>query len=131
MAAEMARANAFLLFNTYAFSGTKVYDFSALRRKILLCYSDDPDARHLKDLHYNVDTAPGTDDRVLEKMITDTRSGVVVKDAAHLRSVLEDLRIEFERHRRIYCEPVGTEKYSRRERARELAQVLRRVTRAA
>ena len=127
MAVLMAKANAFLMFNMYAYSGTKVFDYLALRRKILLCYSDDPEARRLKKKYYNVDVLPGGDEHVLERMVEDAKAGVVVRDAAHLRELLTDLHREFKDTGRIACEPVGVEKYSRRARAEEMASVLKRL----
>ena len=125
MALELAKANAFLMFNMYAYSGTKVFDYLALRRKIILCYSDDPEARQLKLQHYKLDLPPGADEHVLERIVEETQSGVVVKDAAHLREVLTDLYREFEHSRSIACEPVGTEKHSRRAHAEQLAGILK------
>lgn len=125
MAAEVAKANAFLMFNNYAYSGTKVFDYMALKRRILLCYSDDPGAQRLKRQYYNLDLAPGTDERVLERMVEETNSGVIVKDAPHLLRVLTALHREFRETGTVSCEPVGTEKYSRKAQAERLAEVLK------
>ena len=125
MALELAKANAFLMFNMYAYPGTKVFDYLALKRRIILCYSDDPEAKQLKQTHYNLDLAVGVDERVLERMVEDTKSGVVVRDAAHLREVLVGLHREFKDKGGIACESVGTEKYSRRTHAGRLAELLR------
>lgn len=129
MALLMAKANAFLMFNMYAYSGTKVFDYLALRRKILLCYSDDPEARRLKEQYYNVPVPSGGDERVLERMVEDAKAGVIVKDATHLGEVLTDLCREFKDSGRIACEPVGVEKYSRKARAEQMATVLKRLAR--
>ncbi len=129
MARELAKANAFLMFNNYAQSGTKVFDYLALKRRIILCYSDDPEAKRLKHKHYNMDLAPGTNEHVLETMVEDSKSGVVVKDFRHLGEVLTGLHNEFKAKGRIACEPVGTEKYSRRAQAKEMASVLKGLIR--
>lgn len=128
-AIELAKANAFLLFNNYAYVGTKVFDYLALKRRIILCYSDDPEAGRLKRDHYNLDLTPGADERVLEKMVEDTKSGVVVKDANHLSEVLAGLHREFKDRGSIACEPVGTSAYSRKGQAQELARVLKDLRR--
>jgi glycosyltransferase involved in cell wall biosynthesis len=125
MALELAKANALLMFNMYAHSGTKVFDYLALQRKIILCYSDDPEATLLKEKHYRLDVPVGTDERVLERIIEETRAGVVVKDAPHLAAVLGDLHREFEETRRIACASVGTELHSRRAHAGRLATLLK------
>ena len=124
MAPELAKANAFLLFNRYAYSGTKVFDYLALERKIILCYSDDPEARQLRHRHYNLEVA-AADEQVLERIVEDTKSGVVVKDASHLNEVLTDLYREFAEKGSIPCESVGTERYSRKTHAKQMAGVLK------
>jgi glycosyltransferase involved in cell wall biosynthesis len=129
MAAELARANAFLMFNNYAYPGTKIFDYLALRRRIILCYADDPEAMQLKRLHYNIEPTPGTDERTLEKIIEATRSGVVVRDALHLQEVLGDLHREFLEAGSIACRPQDTEQYSRRTQAGRLAAILRELPR--
>jgi hypothetical protein len=125
MAMALANANAFLLFNMYAHSGTKIFDYLALRRRIILCYSDDPEARQLKQRHYNLNLRSGADEHVLEKIVEDTQSGVVVKDSRHLREVLIGLYREFAEKRSISCESFGTEKYSRKASVERLAGVLK------
>lgn len=127
MARELARANAFLLFNNYAYTGTKIYDYLALGRRILLCYSDDPEAAALRAEHYNLDVSPGTDDRALERILEETRSGVVVRDARHLERVLGEWHAELRRTGRLECRPVGTERYSRATRTGRLAELLKEI----
>ncbi|MHB1193088.1 MAG: glycosyltransferase [Longimicrobiales bacterium] len=129
MGREMAQANAFLLFNMYAYPGTKIYDYLALRRRILLCYSDDPEAMRLKREHYNIDPTPGTDERMLEKIIEATGSGVVVRDATHLSEVLADLQRELVEAGSVSCPSHDIEQYSRRTHAGRLADVLRELRR--
>ena len=129
MAAELARAHAFVAFNNYAYPGTKIYDYMALRRRILLCYSDDPEAMRLKELHYNIAATPGTDERTHARLIEATGSGTVVRDAPHLRQILEDLHREFTENRSIACRSTGIERFSRRTQAGLLADVLQRLVR--
>jgi glycosyltransferase involved in cell wall biosynthesis len=129
MVQELARAHVFLLFNNYAHAGTKVFDYLAVGRRILLCYADDPEAELLRRQHYNVDAEPGEDDRVLEHLVRETGSGTVVKDAAHLHAVLGQLAAELARTGRIDCRPVGVERYSRATQAGRLADLLRELPR--
>lgn len=125
MAVELAKANVFLMFNNYAYSGTKVFDYLALNRRILMCYSDDPEAGELKDRHYNLELAPGDDEDVLARMVEATRSGTVVRDADHLRESLDDLTREFQERGAIACDSVETDQYSRRAQAGSLADLLK------
>jgi len=125
IAVELANANVFLMFNNYGYPGTKVYDYLALKRQILLCYSDDAEATRLKRRYYNLELHPGTPEDVLETMLRDSSAGVTVKDSAHLGEVLTNLYREFERSGAIACSSVGTEQYSRRAQAGRLAEVLK------
>lgn len=127
MARELARANAFLMFNQYANLGTKIYDYLALRRRILLCYSDDPEAEALKEKHFSFEMLPGMNERVLEELVEETASGVVVRDAGHLRDVLEELDAEFRGAGRIACDSVGTDRFSRAVQTGRLAELLKEL----
>lgn len=126
-AVELARANVFLMFNNYATVGTKIYDYMAVKRRVLLCYSDDTQAMQLKERHYNLQEFSGQDDRPVERLIEATTAGAVIRDEKHLEAVLHDLLDEFARNGRIACRSVGTERFSRREQARRLAAILREL----
>lgn len=125
-AIELSRSNALLVFNTYSFVGTKVYDYLALNRRILLCYSQDPEALRLKGSHYNYKVPAGDLDRSrpLERLIEETGSGIVVKDAAHLEGLLRDMLDEFDREGSIACPASETERFSRRAQAGRMSQIL-------
>ena len=121
---ELAAANALLLFNEYAHLGTKIFNYLAVKRRILLCYSDDPEARRLKQDHYSFEHGGGTDDRSLEQLVRDTESGVVLRDSVHLRQVVQELLREFDIHRKISCDSVGVDRYSRQAQAAHMVRVL-------
>jgi hypothetical protein len=127
MARELATANVFLTFNYYANPGTKIYDYLALRRRILLCFTDDPEARRLKERFYSLETPSGVDDRVGEKLLDETRAGVAVRDAAHLATVLEELANEFRDTGAVACASTGTEGYSRAAQTGRLAALLQEL----
>ena len=54
-------------------------------------------------------------------LIKETNSVIIVKDAAHWREVLQELYTEFQTIRKIACESVGVEKYSRKIQEEKLA----------
>lgn len=120
---KLARHNIMLLFNYYSFTGTKIYDYLGLKRKILLCYSDDSEARQLKEMYYPTEEIAGLSTHLQEDLINATHSGVIVKDKNHLLSVLADLYDEFHKTGTIACNTVGEEKFSRRGGAKMLADV--------
>ena len=128
-AIELSRSNAFLLFNYYSMVGTKIYDYIALQRKILLCYSDDPEALRLRERFHFL--AAGNDDlRPMERLIAETNAGIVVKDAAHLEGLLREMLEEFEHNAAIACRPSGVETFSRRAAAGRLATIVEELSAA-
>jgi glycosyltransferase involved in cell wall biosynthesis len=124
----LATANAFLLFNSCAYVGTKIYDYLALRRTILLCFADDTQTRGARGVHY-LNEGGMIRRRVQEDMIRATRSGVIIRDEEHLVDTLSDLYQEFLENGRIACNSVDTEAYSRESHARSMAEVIRSVSR--
>lgn len=125
----LATANAFLLFNNFAYVGTKIYDYLALRRRILLCFSDDTQARKLQREFYDLDEAGMRNRRVQEDMIGATQSGVIIRDEEHLVDTLSGLYREFLKNRCVACNSVGIEAYSRESHARRMAEIMRGVSR--
>lgn len=124
---KLAENNVFLLFNYYSYMGTKIYDYLGLKRRIILCYGDDKEAGGLKEKFYNMDE-PGLDNEHLqEQAIEETNSGVVVKDANHLRSVLNELYSEFETGGFIACNSVNIEKFSRKIQVGNLVKVIEKT----
>lgn len=126
---KLATNNLLLLFNYYSYMGTKIYDYLGLKRQILLCYDDDDEANELKRKFYNIEKEQDSEDRHLQKeVIKQTNSGVVVKDAEHLRSVLKNYYSEFESNRFISCNSIDTEQYSRKIQVRRLTEIIREIT---
>jgi hypothetical protein len=125
----LASANAFLLFNTFAYVGTKIYDYLALRRRILLCFSDDTQTRKLWRQFYDLDEAGMKNREAQEDMIKATQSGVIIRDEEHLVDALSDLYREFRENGRIACNSVSIEAYSRESHARGMAEIMRGVCR--
>lgn len=119
--------NIFLLFNDYAILGTKIYDYVALRRKIVLCYSNDKEALELKKRNYTISEIEGLNSHLQEDLINETNSGIVVRDKDHLKEVLTDLYDEFQANGSIACNSTNTEKLSRKGRAEELANLVKSI----
>lgn len=123
----LASANAFLLFNTFAYVGTKIYDYLALRRRILLCFSEGTKTGERQLEFYDRDGVEKRNRRAQEDMIRATQSGVVIRDEEDLVDTLSDLYREFLGNGRIACNSVGTEAYSRESHARRMAEIMRGV----
>ncbi len=122
---HLAKDNVLLLFNYYQFTGTKIYDYLGLKRKILLCYEHCEEAEFLKQQYYfhsiETDITPQID------IINQTNSGLIVRDSEHLLTVLEELYAEFKETGQIACNSVGVENYSRKIQVEKLAELIKSI----
>jgi hypothetical protein len=122
---SLAKDNVFILFNYYQFTGTKIYDYLGLKRKIVLCYSESEEAESLKNKYYfksiETEILPQID------IIHETNSGIIVKDSHHLQQVLQELYTEFEEKGFIACDSVGVENYSRKIQVERLAELVKEI----
>jgi hypothetical protein len=121
---KLAEDNVLLLFNYYNFTGTKIYDYLGLKRKIVLCYTQSAEAKLLKDQYYfhtvETDILPQID------IIDETSSGIIVHDSPHLLAVIEELYNEFHTKGKIKCNSLNTEKYSRKIQVDNLARLIKK-----
>jgi hypothetical protein len=123
---HLATHNALLLFNYYAFMGTKIYDYLALKRKIVFCFSNDSGAQLLKEKYYSLETF-GASETLQEDLIRATNSGIIVENAAQLLETMNDLYEEHELTGQIACESKDIEAYSRIIQVERLAKALKTV----
>lgn len=121
---EMAKNNIMLLFNYYSYMGTKIYDYIGIKRLILLCYSDDKEAIELKNKYYNLKDSNVNAPQLQSELLHETKSGIVVKDKAHLKATLHNLHKEFKERGFIECNSVNTEFFSRKIQTKKLAEVV-------
>ncbi|MBQ3676513.1 MAG: hypothetical protein II926_04015 [Bacteroidales bacterium] len=120
----LAGHNVMLLFNYYAFEGTKLYDYIGLRRKILFCYSEDKEALQLKEKYYPLKDTESVNIHVQEDVILKTNSGVIVKNNQQLLLELSNLYSEFQSTGAIACDSIDIERYSRKSGAKSLAELI-------
>jgi glycosyltransferase involved in cell wall biosynthesis len=125
---KMARSNVFLVFNSYGFMGTKIYDYLALKRLILLCFSDDEQANELKHKYYNTQMPESADVKTQEDIVMETNSGRVVKDYKELAKILADLYIELNEKGSVHCASENTEQFSRKTQVKLLADIIKQTT---
>ena len=123
-AQEMAKQNVFLLFNEYSYLGTKIYDYLALRRKILFCYENDEEAHALKAQHYFAEDTDEASKTLQADMIRATNSGLVIRDAAQLKDALLLLNAEMKENGFVACHSKGVEEYSRVRQVEKLAAIV-------
>jgi glycosyltransferase involved in cell wall biosynthesis len=125
---RLAENNVVLLFNYYSYMGTKIFDYLGLRRKIILCYADDPEANELKRKYYQIKEMESESGQLQADLIHATHSGIIVKDAHHLQKVLKDLWMEFSESGAIRCDSTGVEQFSRKLQVQKLAELVTKIT---
>ena len=121
---QLASYNALLLFNYYAFMGTKIYDYLGLKRLILFCFTYDPEANALKQQHYPLEVGADFSETLQEDVLRETNAGIILKDADHL---LETLTTLFEEHAAsgaIKCDSIHVEQYARSFQTKKMADFL-------
>jgi len=121
----LANDNVLLLFNYYQFTGTKIYDYLGLHRKILLCFENDAEANQLKEQYYFKSIETKIEPQI--DIIRQTNSGIIVKDSTHLKQVLLELYSEFQQTGMIRCDSVGVDKYSRKIQVERLAKLVKGI----
>ena len=124
---KLASDHVMLLFNYYSYMGTKIFDYLGIRRKMILCYENDPEANSLKQKYYHVDESGSESKQLQADLIKQTNSGIIVKDSQHLRQVLQDLYIEFQATGQIACDSNGVEQYSRKIQVERLAEIIKGI----
>jgi myosin-crossreactive antigen len=122
---KLAHDNVMLLFNDYSIIGTKIYDYLAVKRCIILCYSNDADALKLKESYYTISEEKNLSTHLQADLIHETNSGYVVSDAKHLEETIELLYEEFRKKGSINCDTNNAEKYSRKQQTKLLAEQLK------
>ena len=125
---RLAQNNVMLLFNYYGFTGTKIYDYLGIKRKMILCFSDDTESKKLKKKYYLLNEDDKQNIHVQEDIIKETNSGEVVKNPEHLRSVLKELYREFVQTGKIQCNSVNTDRFSRKIQTQKLAELVKKVS---
>jgi hypothetical protein len=123
----LAENNAMLLFNDYAILGTKIFDYLGIRRKIIMCYSNDAEAQVLKNQFYTMEEFESESKTLQADLIQQTNSGIIVRDAEHLLKVFEELYAEFQETGQIACNSIGVENYSRKIQVEKLAELIKTV----
>jgi hypothetical protein len=124
---KLAGDNVMLLFNDYSIMGTKIFDYLGIRRKMIMCYENDPEANLLKQKYYSIDESGSQSKQLQADLITETNSGIIVKDSIHLLTVLEELYAEFQATGQIACDSHGVEQYSRKIQVERLAELIKGI----
>ncbi len=127
LAKAVSRQNVCLLFNDYSVLGTKIFDYLAVRRKIVLCYENDAEAERLKKEFFWIDEIETESKRLQADMIIATNSGIVINDSRHLKETLRELIIEVRENGFVSCASDGIEQYSRVRQTGRLAEIIKNL----
>lgn len=125
---RIAADNVMILFNNYSIMGTKIFDYVGVKRKILLCYTNDSEAKALKDKFFKIDDSINTRKSLQADLLNETDAGIPVEDKSHLATVLNEIHDEFTHSGQINCKSRNTEVYSRRFQTQRLAEIVQKVT---
>ena len=121
---KLRQCNVMLLFNNYSLAGTKIYDYLAVQRFILLCFTEDEASYMLKEQLTNHHDEKGISNHLQEDILKDTDAGIPVKDPEHLKNVIESLCGDFKKNGYIECNSHGYEQYSRSYQTGKLAKII-------
>ncbi|MGC9331195.1 MAG: hypothetical protein ACP5DZ_04870 [Bacteroidales bacterium] len=121
---KLSEHNLLLLFNDYSIAGTKIYDYLAVKRRILLCYTNDNDALELKEKHHPMQTKNRFSDDLQEEIIDYTKAGYAVKNAKELSELLIELNQELRENGHLACHSVNVKDFSRKKQVERLANIL-------
>lgn len=111
-----------LLFNDYAFMGTKIYDYLGANKKILFCFSEDKMAEVLRENYFPTQKNSGIKDTLQEDLIKKTNSGIIVKNSNELTTILNKFYFEWKENGSLNNASINTNKFSRRNQVGELAK---------
>lgn len=121
---ELAKDNVMLLFNYYSYMGTKIFDYLGIKRKILLCFTDDLVSNQLKEKYYKVKENKNYSSNLQAELLELTKAGLSVRNSTDLLHILDELYNEFQKTNEIKCDAINTENYSRRNYVKVLASFL-------
>ncbi len=121
---ELAKDNVMLLFNYYSYMGTKIFDYLGIKRKILLCFTDDLVSNQLKEKYYKVKENKNYSSNLQADLLELTKAGLSIRNSTDLLQILNELVNEFQTTSEIKCDAINTENYSRRNYVQVLANFL-------
>lgn len=80
LATYLSQKHILLLFTCYEFTGTKIYDYLAMNRHILYCFTADHESENLKNSLYFRDSQEGVNLRPQEDIMRSTSGGALCID---------------------------------------------------
>lgn len=124
---KLAINSILVLFNDYSILGTKIFDYLASKRLIILCYDNDKEALKLKKKYYLIKEFESESKQLQKELIEYTNSGLIINDEKHLFESLKNLYKEFLDKRFISCNSKHIENYSRVFQVKKLSTIINRL----
>jgi len=81
----------------------------------------------LKEKYYNIDEENSDFQQVQAEIITQTNSGIIVKDSTQLLHTFSELYSEFIQNGSISCNSVNTEQFSRKIQASNICSLIKEI----
>jgi len=123
----LASHHVMILFNYYSYLGTKIFDYLAIKRQIILCFEQDPVAEALRKRYFSIKETANANTELQADVLRKTNGGIVVTDAEHLQRVFTSLQEEFLRTGNIDCNSRDVEQYSRKIQVEGLATLVKNL----
>jgi hypothetical protein len=128
MLKELASNHFLLLFNYYAFMGTKVYDYIAVNRPIIFCFTNEPEAIKLKDLHYGFTDTLAQNLTPQLKLLNKLNKSVIINDKLELENKLSHFVQNMEQYNGVNMPPDDSIlSFSRKEQSKTLCYLLKNI----
>jgi len=124
----LASHHVMILFNYYSYLGTKIFDYLAIKRQIILCFEQDPVDEALRKRYFSIEESSNGNTQLQADVLRKTNGGIVVTDAANLQRVFTSLQEEFLRTGNIACDSRDIEQYSRRIQVERLASLIKSIS---
>lgn len=116
--------NVLLLFNDYSISGTKIYDYLAVQRRILLCFINDLNANNLKNQYFPIQNDKNFSQTLQADILDNTKAGYSIENSEMLCQILNDMQKELFEKGEIICQSQNIDQYSRKKQVERLAALL-------
>lgn len=120
---KLNSSDVLILFNDYIISGTKIYDYLALKKYILLCY-DEMNHGNSTIIPYKEEILSEKYEFVQKSIIERCRVGHVAKNPKDFYNQIKILYKQYIESGEIYVSDINTEEYSRKYQTQKLVELI-------
>ncbi len=125
---ELAKHHLLLLFNSFSFMGTKIYDYLAIQRNILLLFTNDDQTERLRRELFIIQESDDHSQSLQADLLQDTNSGISIEDPDHLKHELIAFDQELKQSGSIPFNSRNLDHFSRKYQTERLATIIHSVT---